>query len=63
MHRSKLLVLLAIAAAIAAFFALDLERFIRLDTFLAQKDAIEAWRTRPSAGHAPAAYASRSTWR
>jgi len=55
MHRSKLLVLLAIAAAIAAFFALDLERFIRLDTFLAQRDAIEVWCT----GHplaAPAAY-------
>lgn len=55
MHRSKLLVLLAIAAAIAAFFALDLERFIRLDTFLAQRDAIEVWcRGHPLA--APAAY-------
>jgi pyruvate/2-oxoglutarate dehydrogenase complex dihydrolipoamide dehydrogenase (E3) component/uncharacterized membrane protein YdjX (TVP38/TMEM64 family) len=45
MHRSKLLLLLAIATAIAAFFALDLTRFFRLDYFLAQKDAIESWRT------------------
>jgi pyruvate/2-oxoglutarate dehydrogenase complex dihydrolipoamide dehydrogenase (E3) component/uncharacterized membrane protein YdjX (TVP38/TMEM64 family) len=55
MRRSKLLVLLAIAVAIAAFFALDLERFFRRDIFLAQRDAIEAWRTvHPLA--APAAY-------
>jgi len=44
MLRSKLLLLLAIAAAIGAFFALDLARFFRLDYFLAQRDAIEAWR-------------------
>jgi pyruvate/2-oxoglutarate dehydrogenase complex dihydrolipoamide dehydrogenase (E3) component/uncharacterized membrane protein YdjX (TVP38/TMEM64 family) len=44
MHRFKLLLALAIALAIAAFFALDLARFFRLDYFLAQRDAIEAWR-------------------
>jgi pyruvate/2-oxoglutarate dehydrogenase complex dihydrolipoamide dehydrogenase (E3) component/uncharacterized membrane protein YdjX (TVP38/TMEM64 family) len=44
MHRSKLLLALAIVAAIAAFFALDLTRFLRLDYFLAQRTAIDAWR-------------------
>jgi pyruvate/2-oxoglutarate dehydrogenase complex dihydrolipoamide dehydrogenase (E3) component/uncharacterized membrane protein YdjX (TVP38/TMEM64 family) len=44
MHRSKLLLALAIALAIAAFFWFDLARFFRLDYFLAQKDAIDVWR-------------------
>jgi pyruvate/2-oxoglutarate dehydrogenase complex dihydrolipoamide dehydrogenase (E3) component/uncharacterized membrane protein YdjX (TVP38/TMEM64 family) len=44
MHRFKLLLAVAIALAIAAFFAFDLARFLRLDYFLARKDAIEAWR-------------------
>jgi pyruvate/2-oxoglutarate dehydrogenase complex dihydrolipoamide dehydrogenase (E3) component/uncharacterized membrane protein YdjX (TVP38/TMEM64 family) len=43
MHRSKLLLALAIALAIAAFFAFDLARFFRLDYFLAQRDTIAAW--------------------
>jgi pyruvate/2-oxoglutarate dehydrogenase complex dihydrolipoamide dehydrogenase (E3) component/uncharacterized membrane protein YdjX (TVP38/TMEM64 family) len=44
MHRSKLLLLLAIAAAIGAFFALDLVRFFRFDYLVAQRDAILSWR-------------------
>jgi len=36
MHRPKLLLALAIALAIAAFFAFDLARFFRLDYFLAR---------------------------
>jgi len=43
MHRPKLLLALAITLAIAAFFAFDLTRFLRLDAFLAQKDTIAAW--------------------
>jgi pyruvate/2-oxoglutarate dehydrogenase complex dihydrolipoamide dehydrogenase (E3) component/uncharacterized membrane protein YdjX (TVP38/TMEM64 family) len=43
MHRPKLLLALAIALAIAAFFAFDLARFFRLDYFLAQRDTIAAW--------------------
>jgi len=44
MHRSKLLLPLAIAAAIVAFFALDLARFVRLDYIQAHRDAIQVWR-------------------
>src|SRR5882757_6550534 len=44
MHRPKLLVALAIALAIAAFFVFDLARWFRLDYFLAQRDAIAGWR-------------------
>jgi len=44
MRYLKLLLALAIALAIAAFFALDLVRFLRFDYFLEQKSAIEAWR-------------------
>src|SRR3989442_15032591 len=44
MHRFKLLLALAIVLAIAAFFAFDLARFLRLDYFLARKDEIETWR-------------------
>jgi pyruvate/2-oxoglutarate dehydrogenase complex dihydrolipoamide dehydrogenase (E3) component/uncharacterized membrane protein YdjX (TVP38/TMEM64 family) len=44
MHRFKLLLALAIALVIVAFFALDLARFLRLDYFLARKDEIETWR-------------------
>jgi pyruvate/2-oxoglutarate dehydrogenase complex dihydrolipoamide dehydrogenase (E3) component/uncharacterized membrane protein YdjX (TVP38/TMEM64 family) len=44
MNRSKLVLALAIVLAIAAFFAFDLARFFRFDYFLAQRDAIEAWR-------------------
>jgi hypothetical protein len=42
MHRSKLLLVIAIVLAIAAFFVFDLARFFRFDHFLAQRDAIEA---------------------
>jgi len=44
MHRPKLLLALALALAIVAFFALDLQRFLHQDYFLARKDAIESWR-------------------
>src|SRR5437879_12422349 len=44
MHRSKLLLPLAIAAAIVAFFTLDLARFARLDYIQAHRDAIQVWR-------------------
>ncbi|HEX4586292.1 MAG TPA: FAD-dependent oxidoreductase [Burkholderiaceae bacterium] len=54
MHRSKLLLLIAIVLAIAAFFAFDLARFFRFDYFLAQRDAIEAWRAAHPVGAAAA---------
>jgi len=44
MHRPKLLLALALVLAIVAFFALDLQRFLHQDYFLARKDAIESWR-------------------
>jgi pyruvate/2-oxoglutarate dehydrogenase complex dihydrolipoamide dehydrogenase (E3) component/uncharacterized membrane protein YdjX (TVP38/TMEM64 family) len=43
MRRFKLPLAVAIALAIAAFFVLDLGRFLRLDYFLAQRGAIETW--------------------
>jgi pyruvate/2-oxoglutarate dehydrogenase complex dihydrolipoamide dehydrogenase (E3) component/uncharacterized membrane protein YdjX (TVP38/TMEM64 family) len=55
MHRSKLLLAGLLAVALAAFFALGLNRYLRLDALLAQRQSIEAWR----AAHpvfAPAAY-------
>ena len=44
MRRFRLLLALAIVLAIAAFFALDLSRFLHRDYFLAQRDVIEGWR-------------------
>ena len=44
MHRSKLLLALALVLAIVAFFVFDLARFLRPDYFLARRDALEAWR-------------------
>ncbi|MBV8209581.1 MAG: FAD-dependent oxidoreductase [Burkholderiaceae bacterium] len=44
MRRRKLLLAVAIALAVAAFFALDLQRFFRWKDFLAHRDAIEVWR-------------------
>jgi pyruvate/2-oxoglutarate dehydrogenase complex dihydrolipoamide dehydrogenase (E3) component/uncharacterized membrane protein YdjX (TVP38/TMEM64 family) len=44
MHRSKLLLALAFALAIVAFFVFDLARFLRPEYFLARRDALEAWR-------------------
>jgi pyruvate/2-oxoglutarate dehydrogenase complex dihydrolipoamide dehydrogenase (E3) component/uncharacterized membrane protein YdjX (TVP38/TMEM64 family) len=44
MHRFKLLLALAIALAIAAFFAFDLARFLRFAYFLEQLAAIQAWK-------------------
>ncbi|HEX4598424.1 MAG TPA: FAD-dependent oxidoreductase [Burkholderiaceae bacterium] len=44
MRRFRLLLALAIVLAIAAFFALDLARFLHRDYFLAQRDVIQGWR-------------------
>lgn len=44
MRGSRLLFALALALAIAAFFAFDLARFLDFHEFLARRDAIEAWR-------------------
>jgi pyruvate/2-oxoglutarate dehydrogenase complex dihydrolipoamide dehydrogenase (E3) component/uncharacterized membrane protein YdjX (TVP38/TMEM64 family) len=43
-NRSKLLLLVALAAAIAAFVALDLGRYFTLEQFRAHQSAIEAFR-------------------
>jgi pyruvate/2-oxoglutarate dehydrogenase complex dihydrolipoamide dehydrogenase (E3) component/uncharacterized membrane protein YdjX (TVP38/TMEM64 family) len=40
---SRLVLLLAIAAAIVAFFALDLGRFLTLDALKAQREALSGW--------------------
>ena len=42
MNKSKLLVLFVLAAAVAAFFALDLGRYLTLDFFRSQQAAIDA---------------------
>ncbi len=44
MHRPKLLLALAIALAIGAFFAFGLHRYLHWDYFLARREAIETWR-------------------
>ena len=44
MNRSKLLLLVVLVAAIAAFIAFDLGRFFTLEQFRAQQSAIEAYR-------------------
>ncbi|WP_291991741.1 bifunctional TVP38/TMEM64 family protein/FAD-dependent oxidoreductase [Candidatus Accumulibacter sp. ACC003] len=44
MNTRRLLVLAALAGLLLAFFALDLGRFLSLDYFKAQQEAIEAWR-------------------
>jgi pyruvate/2-oxoglutarate dehydrogenase complex dihydrolipoamide dehydrogenase (E3) component/uncharacterized membrane protein YdjX (TVP38/TMEM64 family) len=43
-NRSKLLLLVVLVAAIAAFIAFDLGRFLTLEQFRAQQSAIEAYR-------------------
>ena len=43
MKKGKLLVLVAIAALVVAFFALDLKRYVSLEYFQAQRAAIEAY--------------------
>lgn len=45
MNKARLLLLLAIAAAIAAFFAFDLQRFLSLEFFEASRARIEAFHT------------------
>lgn len=44
MSRSRLLLLALLILAVAAFFALDLSRFLSLDTFKAQQAAVAAYR-------------------
>ncbi|MDG4558031.1 MAG: FAD-dependent oxidoreductase [Candidatus Contendobacter sp.] len=44
MNSRKLLLLLALALLVGAFFAFDLGRFFNLDYFKSQQAAIEAWR-------------------
>ena len=44
MNARKLLLLLALAVSVGAFFAFDLGRFFSLDYFKSQQAAIEAWR-------------------
>ena len=43
MRKSRLLVVLAIAALVAAFFAFDLQRYVTLDFFRSQQAAIDAY--------------------
>ncbi len=43
MTKQKLLLLLLIAAAIGAFFAFDLQRFLNLAFFNEQQEAIDAY--------------------
>src|SRR3954468_1712127 len=42
MSKGKVLVLVAVAAAVVAFFALDLKRFVSLEYFQSQRAALEA---------------------
>ncbi len=50
MTRGRIALLLALAALLAAFFALDLDRFFRLEYFRAQQEAIETlYRANPLA--------------
>ena len=44
MNPKKALLLALVAAAVAAFFLLDLDRYLSLDGFKSQQAAIEAWR-------------------
>lgn len=44
MTRQRLILLLALLAAVTAFVALDLGRFLSLDYFKSQQAAIESWR-------------------
>ena len=41
MNKSKLLVLVAIAALVTAFFAFDLKQYVTLEYFQARKDVFE----------------------
>lgn len=43
MNKKRLAILLAIAASIGAFFAFDLDRFLTLDFFRSQQEAIDAF--------------------
>src|SRR6185436_20640594 len=43
MSRSKLLVLVVIAASVAAFFAFDLKQYFSLEYFQSQRSAIAAY--------------------
>jgi len=43
MSRAQLAVVVAIAAAVVAFFALDLDRYLTLEFFRSQQAAIDAW--------------------
>ena len=45
MSRSRILLLVLVAALIALFFMFDLQRFLTLDTLKAQQTAIEAYRS------------------
>jgi uncharacterized membrane protein YdjX (TVP38/TMEM64 family) len=50
MKKNQLLVVIGIAAVVAAFFALDLDRYFSLEYFRAQREAIDAYhRERPLA--------------
>ncbi|HCZ15859.1 MAG TPA: pyridine nucleotide-disulfide oxidoreductase, partial [Candidatus Accumulibacter sp.] len=44
MNTRRLLLLAALAGLILAYFVLDLGRFLSLDYFKSQQQAIEAWR-------------------
>jgi hypothetical protein len=50
MDNKRILILLLVVAAIAAFFAFDLGRFLNLEFFQQQQEAIAAYRSpvRPS---------------
>jgi len=61
MRRRKLLLAVAIALAVAAFFAFDLQRLFRWDAFLARRDALEAWRAAHPLAAAAAFFAAYVT--